>query len=204
TFADTWAHRGFSGRHDSENNVSTIKIKKKSKFRCELIKNIYLDLLPQIGHCEAGYCPDIPYLHWKCKINNRQHESNNAVSFLDAAEKIYQRLSRIKKQTAVKSWESLAKDFTTLFACDEENIDKRCANWQKRFGALFPDGSYQYSPNFWRKKAFGVTDEKDVEWDKYSMDKMSKLRYAGSPSFSESDWVKFHKAARMQRAEVIT
>ena len=58
TFADTWAHKGFSGREHKENNVESIHQYKGSKWKRLLWDNFYLDLLPQIGHAEAGYHPD--------------------------------------------------------------------------------------------------------------------------------------------------
>lgn len=204
SFADTWSHRGFSGRHNTENNVSAIRIKKRSRFRTEILKNIYYGVLPQIGHCEAGNCPDIPYLHWKCKISKKQQESNNSSLFLDAAKVIYQKLLAYSPHhSSTIAWDELEKSFVNLFTSIEDDLNKRCKSWQTAFKSLFPEGSYQYSHYSWRKKAFNLTDNKDVDWDNYSFDQMSKLSYPQPPDFYNSDWVHFHKAARLQRALVV-
>ncbi len=90
TFADSWAHQYFSGREHKENNVEGIYIKEGNKWKHLFLENIYLDLLPHIGHGEAGYFPDQSYTHWKYtkKISNEVIERDNTHEFLDAAKKI--------------------------------------------------------------------------------------------------------------------
>jgi hypothetical protein len=103
TYADTWAHHGFSGRKGAENDVEQMQLKDpttkrwKNLFIENLIDDIPLLNIPEIGHAEALFFPDVPYLEWKCVIGPDQtpHYSYNALSFLEAAQLIYRRLHRM-------------------------------------------------------------------------------------------------------------
>lgn len=108
-------------------------------------------------------------------------------------------MTNSNKNSAVKSWQEIENDLKTLFSVKEQDLNKRCKLWQQVFQPLFPNHQLQYCKYDWRKKAFNVSDKKTVDWDNYSMEKMSKLQYPGNSEFLNSDFVKFHKAARIQR-----
>jgi hypothetical protein len=70
-YTDSWAHQDFSGRKErGENNVENIWLYNRARDRWEhpLAENILLDTLPQIGHAEAGYFPDLSYQKWRLAL----------------------------------------------------------------------------------------------------------------------------------------
>lgn len=106
TYADTWAHKDFSGRdNESENDVENIEVPDGDEdgWKHLLLENIVddlpIDLIPEIGHAEALYFPDLPYQEWKCVIGSPKKPGggNNVKDFLQAAEHIYKRLRRLRE-----------------------------------------------------------------------------------------------------------
>ena len=66
--ADTTAHQCFSGRHNIENSVRSIKVLKNGKYDNKIWHNTIGRLfLPRIGHTEASHMPDIAHLQWEYK-----------------------------------------------------------------------------------------------------------------------------------------
>jgi hypothetical protein len=103
TYADSWAHKGFSGRiNPDENEVENLEIYHPEKERWEPlpIENIVEDLMPEIGHAQALYFPDIPYQKWRCTLGSskRPGGDDNPTSFLQAAGQIYDRLRHIRER----------------------------------------------------------------------------------------------------------
>ena len=121
TYADTWAHKGFSGRKNTdENEVENIEIydPDKEKWEYLTIENIVDDLMPELGHAQALYFPDIPYQKWRCTIgpSKKPGGDDNLTSYLQAAEHIYERLHRIRKMDERASadpipWNDKSVDF---------------------------------------------------------------------------------------------
>jgi hypothetical protein len=69
SFADTFAHQGFSAFDDARNAVSGLDLIPKDDAKLEQITGRFIHdfpkLPPKIGHAQAVYCPDIPFLRWK-------------------------------------------------------------------------------------------------------------------------------------------
>ena len=67
TYADTWAHEGFSGREHKENDVDRIAITTKDGSWDNLFMHdwIYDIVLRKLGHMEALHYPDKAYLKWR-------------------------------------------------------------------------------------------------------------------------------------------
>jgi hypothetical protein len=108
TYADTWAHQGFSGReYESENNVRNMQVRDPSDGQMKklwlenLITDVPLFDIPEIGHAEALYLPDVGYHDWRCEIGplHTPGGGNNVERFMEAAKYIYRRLRNIWKST---------------------------------------------------------------------------------------------------------
>ncbi|MFQ5478757.1 MAG: DUF6765 family protein [Candidatus Binatia bacterium] len=105
-YVDTWAHQNFTGYYDAFNAMSGP-----------------LSLAtPNIGHADAGHNPDWPALVWKDKrllgprVDNRSR-------FLDAAERLLEKLLRYCHQTVTDR--SLAEQRSQLRADLDDAIGPR-------------------------------------------------------------------------------
>lgn len=205
--SDAWAHEGFSGRRHEENDVENIYHKKGRKWKHLLLDNFLLDVVPQIGHAEAGHFPDQPFLHWKYtrRMTNEEIRRNNTNIFLSAAKTIYDLLLDIDKPESDTpiAWESLKKRIRTLLAYKQEDVEKRCARWKKAFKKLFKPLDFKYDKQTWRDEALHPLRATDTDWDHLAPSDFKHLQFPLTPGFSESKWVHFHKAALRQRHLVL-
>jgi len=207
TLSDAWAHEGFSGRRHEENDVENIYHRKGRKWKHLLLDNFLLDVLPQIGHAEAGYFPDQPFLHWKYtrRMTNEQIRRNNTNIFLSAARNIYDLLFNLDKSASDTPipWESLKERIRVLLAYKEEDVEKRCARWKKTFEKLFKPLDFEYDKQTWRDEALHPLRATDTDWDHFAPSDFKHLQFPLIPGFFESKWVHFHKAALRQRHWVL-
>jgi hypothetical protein len=207
TLSDAWAHEGFSGRQHEENDVENIYHKKGRKWKHLLLDNFLLDVLPQVGHAEAGYFPDQPFLYWKYtrRMMNKEIKRNNTNIFLSAAKSIYDLLLNIDKSASDTpiAWESLKKRIRVLLAYKEEDVEKRCARWKKTFEKLFKPLDFEYDKQTWRDEALHPLRATDTDWDHLAPSDFKHLQFPLIPGFFESKWVHFHKAALRQRHLVL-
>ena len=230
-YADSWAHQDFSGRKErGENDVEGIYTYNRAKERWEhpLAENILFDVLPQIGHAEAGYYPDLSYQKWKFTLRagraaGQVIERDNVELFVDAASSIYQKLLLVEKvnPSPVIPWEGLEAQLRPLFANPGKkataldrssvrayrayhatNLETRCKAWQKTFGGWFSAAGepYAYDRYAWRSAAL----DGDVDWDDYDeRDWAQMLPLRSRENFWDSRWVHFHRAALRQRHFVL-
>ena len=101
TYADTWAHHGFSGRRSEEENEVEgleVAVPESDQWKLLVIENLLDDVLPEIGHAEAMFLPDVPYLHWRCEIGPEGivGGGDNVKRFLRASKRIFDRLRQIR------------------------------------------------------------------------------------------------------------
>lgn len=207
TFADTWAHQGFSGREHEENNVEKIQLFKGNSWKRLLWENFYLDLLPQIGHAEAGYHPDQPFQIWKYKriVTKKTVKRNNLNEFFNAAETIYTILHDIEKPASdeIIPWDVIKRDIYNLLKSKESDVNKRCDKWRKKFQYLFKSHDFNYNKLTWRNKAVKPKGKATTDWDDYEPSYFKNIQFTIKPGFYESSWVYFHRAAMRQRHFVL-
>ncbi len=210
TFADTWAHEGFSGRQHRENDVEKIQIRKNGDWKRLLWENIFLDALPQIGHAEAGRFPDYPYREWKYlgrETEGKQKEvtRDNPGQFLIAAEEIFNWMRRALPDSvvALKSWDQIEDQIADKLSYSSEDLDERCDNWLEYIAREYPEIRREYSKLTWRNEALKPTDEAEVDWDDFEESDFKRLKYEMLPGFFDSFWVLFHRAALQQRHLVL-
>jgi len=206
TFADTWAHEKFSGRLNEENDVEAIHFWKNRKWNYHVIENISLDLLPQIGHAEAGYYPDLPFQKWKYKnYKRREILRDNKKEFLECAKEIFDRLvviPKVKGKPPV-DWEAIKDRVEKLLSSENSDCGKRCQNWKREFHEFFISSKDDYKKTAWRKEAIKAKDISHYDWDALDPDRLKSLRFSPKRGFFDSNWVRFHQAAFLQRALVL-
>lgn len=228
TYADAWSHEGFSGRQNKENDVGSIYLydRKKDKYDQLHVLEKMLDILPQIGHAEAGFYPDLAFQKWKCEFGHRQPPNNraerdNVEHFINAADFIYKRLKDMQKTGGISltPWGEIEPRIRKLLSYgpsakpgiidqvslkaytsySNRELGDSCERWKKEFGNWF-DGGLSYDHLDWRNKAvYGDTD-----WDDYTMRDWDRiLPFKPRPGFWNSLWVNFQRAALRQRHYVL-
>lgn len=190
TYADTWAHQGFSGRKSStENNVEDIKLWLDKEWdNLNAINRVRNSLLPEIGHAEAYHYPDLPYLNWeykKGKDKSKKVTRNNLDIYIDAVENIYNYLSNVSPQPS-SNLSKIKPQLIKGLSYIEDDYEKRAEKYQK----LFPEIGFHYNPDDWKNEVLN-TEPKEFSTDILSSEK------------PEYKWLIFHKAALNQRNFVI-
>jgi len=114
TYADSWSHKDFSGRkHRDENDVEGIHVYNQADGEWEHLKveNFLYDVLPAIGHAQAGFFPDLTFQKWKftLKPSGKEIIRDNTEEFLQAAKDIYDLLKEMEKSDLepLIPWEEL-------------------------------------------------------------------------------------------------
>lgn len=178
TYADTWAHQAFSGRESAAENALEDPDYFDGQWHREgltdyLIERITALVAKDTGHANAGYLPDLSFLHWRYKnAQGELVERNNAELFLTAARTIYEQLRQLNVAPAVSPlpWQaieggiwhcltyrgSLGDDLSTwdLYGRLTEALAERCAEWQRTFPHLFDQPErYRYDRLLWRRIA---------------------------------------------------
>jgi hypothetical protein len=231
TYADSWAHQRFSGRHSQEeNDVENIHLydRESGEYKHLVLENIFLDMLPRIGHAEAGVFPDLAHLKWRYNSGNAPMaiERDNTEEFMESAKEIYDVLVEVKKRRPAPPipWGEIEPDIRELLASGpkvkvtpadqiseqsyakyhDTDLGVRCKGWQDKFGHLFQpppkDDFYYYDRRRWRGQALLG----DIDWDDWTekdWDEMEPMELRSG--FWDSRWVQFHRAALRQRHFVL-
>ncbi|MBN1316235.1 MAG: hypothetical protein JXA42_12225, partial [Anaerolineales bacterium] len=193
------------------------------------IENILFDIMPQIGHAEAAFIPDLAFERWKYTPGKRSEgviERDNVEQFLQAAHTIYQRFCVMEKIEPARTipWEGIESGIRQLLAggpttsrklvdrmtvqayrsFEALDVERRCERWKKTFENLFhplpPGLAYHYDRQHWRQQAV----EGDTNWDDYSKRQWEKMAPRKLKSgFWDSLWVHYHRAALRQRHLVL-
>jgi hypothetical protein len=195
SFADTWSHQNFSGLMGPENDNELLYLRGRgrvSRFLRRLWHHVMEFLMPAIGHGELLNLPDTPYLTFSYYNYYHARELkgiHNPTRFLDAARCIFERLGGT-------AWERYEPHFRTLFHY-QGTLEQRCKRWEEAlreniFGfALDPaDKTLRYDPNEWFQAALRETAP-------------GSERYLPCRGFQDSDYVRFHAAARNQQKRVL-
>lgn len=197
---DSFSHQGFSGRHHNENKVGKIWHRgPDSRWSLRLL-DAYVDLfLPSIGHARALQNPDVAHLTWRYE-DYRDHKivRVNRDIALRACQLMYRFL-----RNSLGDWsprplaEAESEEFRHLQALLSwaGSSDSRHEAWRQHTRAP------RYSSTRWRRQALLG----NVVWDDMSRSerrhRLESLR--GKADFDNSNWARFHRAARRQRALVL-
>ncbi|MDF1546258.1 MAG: hypothetical protein P1P88_00460 [Bacteroidales bacterium] len=193
TYADSWAHQGFSGRHKpGENDIDAIEILRRGKWeKIGMISQFEYNTLPDIGHAEAASFPDQSHLKWRFlrKSDNKVYERDNTQLFLDAAEKI---MLMFKGVDPIKLWPQTK---TKLYECYSYQADSMEDKFMK-FQRVFPEIGFYYDANQWRNEALRTIERKKIL-------KVIKEEEKHFVLGSDKKWFYFHLAALEQREFVL-
>ncbi len=215
TYADTFAHQGFSGRRHRENDVTNIQAVGTELgdvfWKKPFFKNIFFDFAPRVGHAEAGMYPDLGYLHWKYtrRYTREVVERDNTEIFFESAHKSYKILKKQKSFVTQKAipWREIKKNILKCIAYNNRNEIKRIAKWKHTFKHMFKD-DYHYDRYEWRKEAFYMKNAPRIEklkikHDIRTLEKLDNPQFPMKKEFYHTHWVLFHRAALKQRHFVL-
>jgi hypothetical protein len=207
SYADTWAHAGFVGKDDELNDVADIKYKAHDEWIDPVAENVFLDVLPKIGHAQASHYPDLPWIEWKYKRDGtgKIMKRKNVDLFMDAAEHIHARLSGLDEATEKKySWNDIKDGVADVLAYEEPRIELRIRKWKELYYEYFgtPQG-FTYHHLIWRNEAFDSRYRGKTEWDTMTHDEIMRTEFKPVKNFEKTRWVKFHRMALKQRNFVI-
>lgn len=207
TYADTWAHQGFSGRMHSENSVRRLEVMKDGEWRQFDPLTRLIRLGPRIGHVKAGVIPDLPFAKWKyvSPSTGVAVERDNPAIYMAAAKAIYELFLTVPKTSKSKPipWSKISAPIGEIFREAQFGLKTRCEIWRETFEGMFKPLKFKYNKYRWRAKALGVK-KSETHWDgKPAGVYFSSHRFEFREDFYESDWVLFHKAALKQRHLVL-
>lgn len=190
TFVDSATHQGFSGRLSSDDN--SVKVLRKINHRKR--KMPLNELIPPVGHAQAGDYPDLPYLKFeyenglKGKVFRDNRDLVDAVvvdafRILNKANNSYRFLSA-----------PLLRKIESCLSFQNKRLSRRMGRWWDEF----PKVKFSYDKNTWQREAIG---------NELPFDVLESLKFVGTPRYEfrgDRKWFWFHQAAKEQREFVMS
>ena len=176
TYADTYAHCGYSGL-DGWENCAVIKKAYNQQTKKEEVpeyERLGYRELPHIGHGNSGHVPDICTYQIDVAMQKDEHDHklgqhidrDNLNDFLDCAKVILEYLGRAAQTDAYKNieWDQFRERLAQAMqvpTVEETNKKKLTAHWN----TVFPEIAYAYSKNerFYEKEANLLEEENMLE-----------------------------------------
>lgn len=213
SFADTFAHQGFSGLISRVNDISKCKAKIKvhgenffKKWGRRIAPKTYdkcFDLIiPAYGHGQAASFPDQPYLKWEYiyEYLDEKNELNiftkidNRRRFILAFYEIQQLLEKyLEKHPEYRDndFEPISCKLCYKTIIKQGTVKERIKNWQNFYlnNELFTadDEAFEYNEELWLKQSFA--DYRKSKYDKRVV-KRAKLNL----NFADTSWYKFYQS----------
>lgn len=151
SYADTWAHQGFSGRHAPFNDIKDLKFRASGQW-----KGANYGYRPDIGHAEADDCPDLTHLEWTYGYDETNNVVNAATSrdnpaiFMDASKHIFDYLCRANgKDQNQTPWDSFKEKLNYCLGIPSDDSELKKEVFKQRF----PDIELFYNENIWKNEA---------------------------------------------------
>jgi hypothetical protein len=166
-YADTWTHQNFVGFEDIFNECGSF--------------------LPNIGHADAGWKPDIPNLIWNDKrLTYANQEISNKNRFLDAAENIFMKFFKYIDNKASETilnlkWQDVSKKISNAIGALSRKEDPLNKYRIERYTDIVavPD----YNKKLWFESA--IEDKSFKLWKKNN--------------FEKSHWYNFQEAIKVHQ-----
>lgn len=190
SFADTWAHDGFSGRwSEVDNNVTAVTVN-GAQAKTDLLMK--LGRLVQIGHIDASDHPDSAdrevAFHFE---RNEVVARTNTNHFLVAAREVLDILASARNGVPVVPWTDLEDDLRACFAA-KVGSDRRMNLLESTFRTRpgFDRLRLRYDGMSWERKALRMSPTPTHFGVRFRIAQANAL------------WFDFHVAAAAQRAFV--
>lgn len=190
SFADSYSHQRFSGRHNPfDNDIENIKRYENGKWKAlSLFADYEYNLLPSVGHAEALSLPDLPYLRWQYlhEATNEIVLRDNTTIFSEAAESIFLLLGGSEPLW----WKEVLPRLKQIFAFVSDNREERMEQYPK----FFPEIEFSYDEKLWREQAGSWNREQASNENHEKELPERQMQFKG-----DRKWFYFHIAALAQR-----
>ncbi|MBI4686644.1 MAG: hypothetical protein HY756_02530 [Nitrospirae bacterium] len=177
-FADTFAHQNFVGFKDEFNAM----------------EGFLEGLLPNIGHAEAKYQPDIPNLRWKDeRLTSKYKARHNRSIFLEATGCIFDQYCSLTKPPQPEALKKALLDDIGNAIGKEADKDTNAlrSQRQKRYKGLLKKNYVEYKKKSWFNEA--IRYERDPLTVGVSNTEALLFWKEG---FKNSDWYLFQEAVK--------
>ncbi len=172
SYADTWSHQNFSGRHcTAENDIEDIEILNGSDWvKIDKIKDVQLSAMPDIGHAEAYNFPDLSHLKWRFTKSSSKNLiiRDNTLFCMQAANNIFEVFKKVTKSTA--QWSAYDYLFLQCFNKKTDDLEVKYQNFEKKF----PNISFNYDENKWKSDAI---NHKDKKWFYFNIEALNQRNF---------------------------
>jgi len=203
-YADTWAHRGFTGTLSEKNNIK--KLRSADDNLDSIFSSILFEIMegfvPPLGHGQAGVLPDLPFIKWRYTDHKGEEVyRNNPGDFFTAACEMCKMLRRYRIgdiEADVPDVECLS-DKAMLKALIPLSKNKSGKERHKKWIAAISAGAFSFGlerpiydadgKQSWKFRALNTT--------------RSRKTYEYDNSFLRSDWKLFHDASQEYQLMVI-
>jgi hypothetical protein len=197
SYADTWSHQRFSGRHSpSDNDIERIRLCVDGAWeRLPVWKQVGANILPSIGHAEALNFPDWSHLTWGYEhdATGIEFAPSNTTSFLDAACHIDEALRCVAPQPG-QPWKAVAARIKTCLGENTDSIKRKFLRWQEQF----PEANLGYDPLLWRQLALAGGP---LDWSHFQT--AEDFATLNLRALGDEKWFLFHVEAKEQRNQVL-
>lgn len=196
SFADTWSHQKFSGRHSArDNDIERIRILEDNAWNSiPLATEMIWNLLPDIGHAEAGDFPDRTNLIWKYEhdYSGIETQRDNTSIALDAAYATYAVLCDLTGKRPA-DWKSFSSQLKQCFALKTDSMKEKFATFKNLIAPL----DYSYDEDEWRTQAL---EGESFHWNNFTEEDYAQARYQFKDDIR---WLYFHRESYRQRLFVL-
>lgn len=214
-FVDTFAHQQFVGLHHPLNHVND----DIRTFSGQSLTR--LSALPPVGHAQVDTYPDRPYLAWSyTKGNGDPVRRENIKIFTTAAMRIFEEFKRFQIGSAVAAVpqmpESDQKTLTAMFA--SQATDKETVRHEKWIEAI-ESGHFSFGKASVKYDGRGAGSWKSIALGQGYLGRLGNnlkeavhaeigfsinIKADNADTFLESDYKRFHDAARVHRHQMLT
>lgn len=178
-FADTFSHQNFIGTFEEINGFKKFK-----------------DLfVPNIGHADALFKPDIINLEWKDeRLISKNQKINNLERFLKAAELLHK--FYINFNNSENKWHEISKKIVeiTKTSNNENSNYKKLSDKRIDLYKKLLKQEYSYDEYKWFNLSVN-TDQHFLNDQKFALDPF-KDKYSFSKNYENSHWYKFQKTCK--------
>jgi len=164
SYADTWAHQGFSGCHSPFNDITNLEINEAGQW-----EGANYGYRPDIGHAEADDSPDVTHLEWRYdydgtnNVVNAVTQRQNTDIFMDASKHIFEYLCKAAGKDDIQTlWNGFEGDLRYCLETPSDDADLKKWVCHKRF----PDITLFYNENTWKNDAL---NRKNDHWFHFHM-----------------------------------
>lgn len=156
TWADTYAHQGYSGSKGWENETSLTKVTNLIDNTDVTSKYKPVGLTPATGHAQADHAPDDTNISfsWKQKNNKddnftKNNSRENRDLFCVVAREILDYLLSCRNQSAINDnqWNAIEPRLRNSFMTSEKNVAGLCTHWKR----IWPEFNYNYKKDTWKQ-----------------------------------------------------